>query len=313
MGLLIIGVFVTLLAAFALLYALTAAPVSRVPLERRTYGGPKEGKPVLALTSDYLVATVDRLLKQSSWVPFRARELELAGVSATPGAIVVTVGAIAVATLTGVTALTGNFYLAFFLALCIPIGAKLFLKFRTARRRKAFAAQLDGTLQMIASALRAGLSFLRALDAVAAEADSPTAEEFARVVNENRIGRDLVVALEQTAERMGNDDFQWVAEAVAVHRDTGGNLNEVLDRVGQTMRERNQIRQQVESLAAEGKFSGYILMLLPIGVGGLFTLVNPTYMAPLFESSIGRILLGVSAVLYLIGGIWMNKIVNVVF
>ncbi len=313
MGILILGVFASILAAGALIYAFTAAPVSRVPVDRRTYGGPKEDKPVLSLTSDYLVASVDRWLKQSSWVPFRARELELAGISATPGAVVVTVAAIAVIVLAGVTALTNSFLIALLLAICVPIGAKLFLKVKTSKRQKAFADQLDGTLQMIASALRAGLSFLRALDAVATEADSPTAEEFARVVNENRIGRDLVVALEQTAQRMDNDDFQWVAEAVAVHRDTGGNLNEVLDRVGETMRERNQIRQQVDALAAEGKFSGYILMLLPIAVGGLFTLVNPTYMEPLYNTNIGKILLGVSGFLYIVGGIWMSKIVNVEF
>jgi tight adherence protein B len=310
MSLLIIGVLASLMAAGLFMYALLAAPVSRVPVARRTHGKPEE-KPVLSLTTDYLVARVDHLLKQSSWVPFRARELELAGVNATPGSLVVMVGAIAVAALAGVTALTGNFLIALLLAVCVPVGAKVYLKFRTGQRRKQFAAQLDGTLQMIASALRAGLSFIRALDAVASEAESPTAEEFARVVNENRIGRDLVVALQQTAERMGSEDFQWVAEAVAVHRDTGGNLNEVLDRVGQTMRERNQVAQQVAALAAEGKFSGYILMLLPVSVGGLFAVVNPDYMHPLFTETLGRILLGVCAVLYVIGGIWMRKITNV--
>ena len=313
MAVLILGVLLTAGAFGALYYSFTAAPVSRVPVARRTYGDVKDDKPVLSLTSDYLVTSVDRWLKQSSWVPFRARELELAGISATPGAVVVTVAAIAVAVFAGVTALSNSLLVALLFAMFVPIAAKLVLKARTTRRRKKFAAQLDGTLQMIASALRAGLSFLRALDAVAAESDSPTAEEFARVVNENRIGRDLVVALEQTAERMDNDDFQWVAEAVAVHRDTGGNLNEVLDRVGATMRERNQIKQQVDALAAEGKFSGYILMILPIAVGGLFALVNPTYMAPLFHETIGRLLLGVSAILYLVGGIWMSKIVNVEF
>jgi tight adherence protein B len=77
------------------------------------------------------------------------------------------------------------------------------------------------------------------------------------------------------------------------------------------MRERNQVAQQVAALAAEGKFSGLILMLLPIVVGGLFAVVNPDYMHPLFTETLGRILLAASAVLYVIGGIWMRKIVNV--
>ncbi|MGA8987548.1 type II secretion system F family protein, partial [Aeromicrobium sp.] len=130
-------------------------------------------------------------------------------------------------------------------------------------------------------------------------------------INEHRIGRDLVVALEQTAERMDSEDFLWVGEAVAVHRDTGGNLNEVLDRVGQTMRERNQVRQQVASLASEGKFSAVVLMLLPVAVGGFYSILNPTYMAPMFTSSVGRVLLIGSLLLYVVGGLWMRAITNV--
>lgn len=312
MSFLLPGLIVTALAVVSLVFALTAAPVARVPLERRSVGNNEE-KPVLALTSDYVVATVDRLLRKSSWVPFRTREIELAGLSMTPGYLVVTVAAIAVAVLVTVTAIGQNVVVAMLCAALAPVVAKVVLKLKTERRRQAFKDQLDETLQIIASALRAGHSFTAALDAVADEAESPTAEEFARVINENRIGRDLVVALEQTAERMGSADFRWVAEAVAVHRDTGGNLNEVLDRVGQTMRERNQIRQQVDSLAAEGKFSAIILMALPVVVGGAFSLINPGYLAPLFATGGGRIMLLISLALYIVGGLWLKKIVNVKF
>lgn len=307
-----LGLLLTTCAVATFAFAVTAAPVDRLAADRRTIGV-KEEKPVLSWTSDYLVATVDRLLRQSSWVPFRARELELAGLKVTPGALVVTVTAIGLTTLSLVTLVTGNFVFAVLLAILVPVIAKLVIKVKTDKRRKAFAAQLDETIQIIASALRAGHSFARALDAVATEAESPTAEEFARVINENRIGRDFVVALEQTADRMASEDFRWVAEAVAVQRDTGGNLNEVLDRVGQTMRERNQVRQQVASLAAEGKFSAVVLMLLPVIVGGFYALINPTYMSQMTGTSIGRILLGFSVVLYIVGGLWMRKIVNVKF
>ena len=312
MPFLLFGLLLTTVAVCSLVYALTAAPVDRIPMERRTIGTIEE-KPVLALTSDYLVASVDRLLKQSSWVPFRARELELAGLKATPGSLIVTVTAIAVALLFAVTAITGDFLIAMLLAVLVPVIAKFILKVKTDRRRKAFKNQLDETLQIIASALRAGHSFTRALDAVATEAESPTAEEFARVINENRIGRDLIVALLQTADRMESEDFRWVAEAVAVHRDTGGNLNEVLDRVGQTMRERNQVRQQVDALAAEGKFSALVLMALPVIVAGAFSVINPTYLAPLFATRVGQMMLAFSFVLYVVGGLWLKKIVNVKF
>ena len=85
------------------------------------------------------------------------------------------------------------------------------------------------------------------------------------MVNETRVGRDLGEALDEIAERMGSDDFTWVAQAIAIHREVGGNLAEVLDAVGHTIRERNAIRRQVKALSAEGKLSAIVLMALPFG------------------------------------------------
>jgi tight adherence protein B len=134
--------------------------------------------------------------------------------------------------------------------------------------------------------------------------------EFTRVINEHRIGRDLIAALTHTAERMKSEDFRWVAEAVAVHRETGGNLNEIIDRVGGTMRERRQVREQVYALSAEGRLSAVILMLLPpIGIGA-FALVNPGYMDPLFTTTTGKIVIACSLVLYVIGGFWIKKLTD---
>ena len=113
------------------------------------------------------------------------------------------------------------------------------MKLKAGRRQAAFADQLDDSLQLMASSLRAGHSLLRAVDAVSQDAASPTAEEFARIVNETRVGRDLGDSLDEVAERMGSEDFTWVAQAIAIHREVGGNLAEVLDAVGHTIRERN--------------------------------------------------------------------------
>ena len=108
---------------------------------------------------------------------------------------------------------------------------------------------------VLASSLRAGHGIQRGLSAVAEESESPTNEEFTRVVAETRIGRDLVDALEGVAERLGNEDFDWVVRAVAINRELGGNLSEVLDNVANTIRERNQLRRQVQALSAEGRLS----------------------------------------------------------
>lgn len=304
--LLISGVGTGALAVALLFYVLAPA---RVAAEKRSSddGGP----PMLASTSQFLVARTDKYLGTRTWAPFPAHELELAGIAATAGSLVVTSISIAAAVAILVTVLTGSLFLGLLLAALVPVVAKLLVRVRMERRRKAFGDQLDETLQIIASALRAGHSFVRALDAVAQEAESPTSEEFVRIINEHRIGRDLIIALEQTAQRMDSEDFRWVAEAVAVHRDTGGNLNEVIDRVGTTMRERRQMREQVDSLAAEGKFSAIVLMALPPVGAGLFTLVNPGYVDPLVTEPFGQLMLVLSLILYIVGGIWIRAVVNV--
>jgi tight adherence protein B len=195
----------------------------------------------------------------------------------------------------------------------VPLGAKLLVKLRVSRRQAAFADQLDDSLQLMAGSLRAGHSLLRAVDSVASEADAPTSEEFARIVNETRVGRDLNDALDEVAERMGSEDFVWVAQAIAIHREVGGNLAEVLDAVGHTIRERNAIRRQVKALSAEGKLSAIVLMALPFGVTGFISMSNPAYLAKFTQSLTGYAMLAVAGVMLLVGGLWLKSTVKIKF
>jgi tight adherence protein B len=112
---------------------------------------------------------------------------------------------------------------------------------------------------------------------------------------------------------MGSDDFTWVAQAIAIHREVGGNLAEVLDAVGHTIRERNAIRRQVKALSAEGKLSAVVLMGLPFGVVGFISLTNPGYLDAFTESAVGYGMLAVAAVMLLVGGLWLKKTVAVRF
>jgi len=200
-----------------------------------------------------------------------------------------------------------------FLALLAPAGGYALLQILAARRRAKFADQLDDSLQLMASSLRAGHSMLQALASVAREAEQPTSEEFARIINETRVGRDLGPALEETANRMGSQDFVWVTQAIAINREVGGNLAEVLDAVGHTIRERNQIRRQVAALAAEGKLSAYVLMALPFGIGGFLFISNPTYIGVLTQSPLGWGMIAAGVVMLTIGGIWLSKVVRIKF
>jgi tight adherence protein B len=194
-----------------------------------------------------------------------------------------------------------------------PIGSKMLLAFRTARRRAAFGDQLDDSLSLLAGSLRAGHSLLRAVDSVSQDVESPSKEEFARVVNETRIGRDLGDALNLTAARMRSDDFRWIAEAVAINQEAGGNLSDVLDQAGKTIRERNEIRRQVKALSAEGRMSALVLLLLPVGVFLLVSLFRPGYFAPLFTSVLGIAAIVAAVILMTVGSLWMRVAVRVRF
>jgi tight adherence protein B len=199
------------------------------------------------------------------------------------------------------------------LAVAVPLVARVGLNVLAGRRRTAFADQLEDTLQLIASSLRAGQSLLQALASVAGEAEKPTSVEFARMINQTRVGRQLSHSLDETAARMKSADFTWVTEAIAINRETGGNLAEVLDGVANTIRERNQIRRQVKALSAEGTLSAYVLMALPFGIAGFLVFANPEYMMKFTESLVGYCLIGACVVLLVIGGLWLRKVVSVTF
>jgi tight adherence protein B len=307
---LVLGVLCVALALAAMSYGLLASPVPRVPVERRSIGRTTEPT-LLQTVSDWLVATADAVLRKRGWVPFRPDELELAGLRMSSGSLVVTICLVSLSGVMVGAVLSGSVIVGLLIGTLVPVGAKAYLSMRAGRRRKAFADQLDGTLQMLASALRAGHSLPKAFDTTAKDSSAPMSEELARVVNEHRLGRDLVQAMELTGERMQSQEFVWVSQAVAIQRDTGGNLNEVLDQVGATIRERSVIQSQVRALSAEGRMSAYILMALPLAVGGLFAVVNPAYMSPLVSTPVGWILLFASAVMLTIGGLWLRKIADI--
>jgi tight adherence protein B len=195
-------------------------------------------------------------------------------------------------------------------AVAVP---RLWVSRAAQRRHNAFADQLEGTLQLMASTLRAGYGLSQAVATVAEEAPSPTREEFARIVVETRIGRDLPGSLRALAERMKNEDFGWIADAMAIQQEVGGNLAEILDAVGGTIRDRNQIRRQVHALSAEGRMSAVVLIALPIGLAGIISTVNPGYLDVLFNTGGGRVLLLAGVVLMTFGVIWIRKLVKIRF
>ncbi|MCF6734415.1 type II secretion system F family protein [Blastococcus sp. KM273129] len=309
--LLVAGVGAIAAALLILAFVVVPAGPARVPLTRLDPSVAPPASPLLGAGA-VAGAAVEKVLVRRGRLAAGAAALERAGMSVTLPNLVLAVGSTTVlGALTG--GLLGGPLLALLLVVAVPFGAKLLIGFRAGRRQAAFADQLDDSLQLMSSSLRAGHSLLRAVDSVSQEAEAPTSEEFARIVNETRVGRDLAEALDDVAERMGSDDFTWVAQAIAIHREVGGNLAEVLDAVGNTIRERNAIRRQVKALSAEGKLSAVVLMALPFGVTGFISLTNPGYLAKFTESLVGYGMLAAAALMLLAGGLWLKKTVAIRF
>jgi tight adherence protein B len=185
------------------------------------------------------------------------------------------------------------------------------LKRKHTKRLAAFNAQLAETLTLMAGGLSAGLSLPQAVDTVVREGHQPMAGELGRALIEQRLGIPIEETLENVAERMESEDFSWVVMAIRIQREVGGNLAELLNTVSETLRDREYLRRQVRVLAAEGKFSGYVLTALPIALFIYMLLFKGEFVAPLYTTGMGYVLLCV-AVMMLIGGyIVMSRLTKI--
>lgn len=197
------------------------------------------------------------------------------------------------------------------LGVFVPVGAFLGIKMRAGQQRRKFSEQLPDNLQVVASAMRSGQTFVGALKAVLEDAPEPSKRELRRAVMDEQIGIPLADALAGVTERMRSEDFQHVAIVAALQRETGGNTAEVIDLVAETVRERIEIRRMVRGLTAQGRLSGAILSGLPVGMLIFISMINPSYVHPLFHSTPGLIALGLALTLVVAGGLVMKKIIEI--
>ncbi|MBT8159203.1 MULTISPECIES: type II secretion system F family protein [Arthrobacter] len=308
---LLFGMALMLLAILLFGVAVILPKAHEVPVDRRRPYEVGTGSQLTRFTGS-ATDQLHGILTRRNIRMFNREELENAGLRMRQAEffILVIAGAF-VGALIGL--IVGGPWLAVLFFLAAPLVGKLVVRFLAGKRRTKFDDQLGDTLQLLAGSLRAGHSILRAIDAAAAESAVPTSEEMRRVITETSLGRDLQNSLNDTAERMRSEDFVWIAQAIQINREVGGNLAEVLDQVNETIRERSEIKGHIKSLAAEGKFSGYILMALPFGIVTMLMVVNPGYMEPMFTHPLGWGMIAASAILMTIGGLWMRKIIDLKF
>jgi len=257
-----------------------------------------------------ILVDVDRSLGRIRWWGRFKQEVDVARIDMPPIRI-------ALATLAGTVAwamlwggLVGHIVLALF-ALAIPPAVWVTVRVLAQRQRRLFDDQLADNLQVIASAMRAGHSFVNALDVVTDGCPEPSLSELRRVVLAEQLGKPLHEAIGESAQRMDSPDFEYVGIVASLTRQTGGNTAEVLDRVGKTIRERAEVRRLVRTLTAQGRLGGTVISVLPVALFAFLLIREPHFLDPLFERTAGVILLVMAAVMVCLGWYVIRKIVDI--
>jgi tight adherence protein B len=187
----------------------------------------------------------------------------------------------------------------------------IFLLLQRGKRLKAFIREFPDAIDMMTSALRAGHAFTRSMQLVADEAPDPVGIEFRRTFEEYNLGMQLRDVLVNMTERVESLDLKLFVTAVLLQKETGGNLTEILEKIGYTIRERFKLMGQLRTYTAQGRMSAWIIGSLPIAFVAIISSMSPGYLSPLFRSSSGHFMLGLSISLQVVGIVVIRKIVAV--
>lgn len=185
------------------------------------------------------------------------------------------------------------------------------LRLKRKMRLAKFAKQLPDALELIARALRAGHSLASGFNLVSEEMEAPIGDEFHRVFEEQNLGIAMEQALESMSDRIPNLDLRFFCTAINLQRQTGGDLAEILDKIGYIVRERFKIWGQVQALTGEGRLSGIVLLALPPALFLAVYYLNPDYVMPLFTDPMGRKMLAGGVIMQLLGALVIRKIINI--
>lgn len=179
------------------------------------------------------------------------------------------------------------------------------------KRQEEFESLLPEAIDLMANALKAGFSLESALSLVAKEIPDPVGIEFAIAFEEQNLGVASSEALSNMGRRVESEDLELMITALSIQKKTGGNLVEILEKIAYTVRERFRLKREVRIFTAQGRFSGFVLVVLPIVVAVVLTALNPDYLKTLLVEKVGNYLLG-SAIFMQLVGIWViRRIVNI--
>jgi tight adherence protein B len=203
-------------------------------------------------------------------------------------------------------------------ALCAALAAvagffapALAVPFHRKRRVRRFNGQLTEALQQMANALRAGLTLQQAIDQVGRDFPTPLRQEFGLFTREVKMGVSLDEAFASVVSRVGSDDLELVATAASIARQLGGNMAEMFEAIGATIRERFRLEGKIAALTSQGKLQGVVVAALPLAIGIFLHSYRPDLVAPMFESAYGYVLISTIVVLQGAGFLAIRRVVSV--
>jgi tight adherence protein B len=265
---------------------------------------------VVMQSSDGPLPGVDRLVAKTEAGASLAKLIEQAGVVTTPGAVVAK--GIGLALVGGVVGfLFGSALVGLgvgVVGLALPF---LWLVRKRSTRLKKFEEQFPEALELLSRAIRAGHAFQTAMGMAADELPAPVGVEFKKAFEQQNFGLPLKEALTEMAERVPSLDVKFFITSVAIQRETGGNLAEILDNLARVVRERFKIRRQVRVHTAHGRFTGYVLLALPATLALALTWLSPEHMKLLFEERMGQMMLVGAMVMQAIGFAWIRQVIKI--
>lgn len=188
---------------------------------------------------------------------------------------------------------------------------RTYVGYRKRQRLNAYNDQLADTIGLLANSLRSGFSIVQSMETVAEQLPDPMASEFHRVVQEIGLGLNYEEALNNMLRRVPSEDLDLMITAVNIQGRVGGNLAEILDTIGHTIRERVRIKGEIRVLTAQQMISGYILTALPVVLGLVLYLINKEYISRMFQDPCGWIMIGASVIMIGLGFLIIRKIVNI--
>jgi len=206
---------------------------------------------------------------------------------------------------------TKKLYAGVLVAIVVVMAEWVYVLLKISRREAAFTNQLGDCLMMVANAMRAGFSFLQAMELISKEMEPPISDEFKHVMRDINLGASVERALDDMDKRVSSPDFSLVVTAVLIQQQVGGDLAHILDTISGTIQDRVRMRREVRTLTAQGRASGWVLAALPFALGAIISVTNPSYLEPLFKEPIGKIAIGGAVVMVIIGFIVIQRIVDI--